>query len=101
MGFPNWTPKRPQSIEHATISSVFTQGGLKRFEISNMIRKGNSGGPVTTKVLGLLGVAQEGAKQDEGNNSCLCVSELDAWLDSLKLARNPGLLPPIRTDALK
>jgi RNA-directed DNA polymerase len=86
LGFPNWTPKRPQSIEHTTISSVFTKGGLKRFEISNMIRKGNSGGPVTTKAFGLLGVAQEGAKQDEGNNACLCVSELDSWLDSLKLA---------------
>jgi RNA-directed DNA polymerase len=51
-----------------------------------MIRKGNSGGPVTTKSFDLIGVAQEGAKQDEGNNACLCVSELDAWLESLKLA---------------
>ncbi|MEX8497508.1 MAG: reverse transcriptase domain-containing protein [Leptothrix ochracea] len=87
LGFPNWTKSRQASIQQATVTSVFTKGALKRFEIDSMIRKGNSGGPVVAAGFGVLGIAQEGATQAEGNNQCLCVSELDNWLDSLHLDR--------------
>lgn len=85
LGFPNWTPKRPHNVVETRVSSVFKKGALQRFEISNLIRKGNSGGPVTSSSYGVLGVAQEGAKQDEGNDQCLCVTELDGWLATLDL----------------
>lgn len=87
LGFPNWSPGRPPSLVPTSVTSVFPKGSLKRFEVSAMIRKGNSGGPITTTTFDLLGVAQEGATQAEGNNQCLCVSEIDAWLDSLVLTK--------------
>jgi RNA-directed DNA polymerase len=77
LGFPNWTKGKGENIAHTTVATVFPKGALQRFEINTMIRKGNSGGPVTTNDLGLWGVAQEGASQSDGNNQCLCVSELD------------------------
>ena len=85
LGFPNWSPGRPVTLQQTTISSVFPRKGLAKFEVSNMIRKGNSGGPVVSGAFELLGVAQEGATQANGNNECLCTSELDSWLETLDL----------------
>lgn len=83
LGFPNWDPSRTtHSLFETKVSSLYRKGDLDRFEIDSNIRKGNSGGPVTSSDFDVLGVAQEGAKQDEGNNQCLSVTELDAWLDS-------------------
>lgn len=81
LGFPNWSPGKRENVDQTTVATVFPKGALQRFEINSMIRKGNSGGPVTASSFGLWGVAQEGATQAKGNNQCLCVSELDAWLD--------------------
>lgn len=85
IGFPNWSQGRPVTFQLTTILSVFPKKGLVKFEVSNLIRKGNSGGPVTSGAFELLGVAQEGATQSTGNNECLCTSELDRWLDTLDL----------------
>jgi len=84
LGFPNWTKGKRENIDQTTVATVFPMGALKRFEINSMIRKGNSGGPViSAKSFGLWGVAQQGATHETGNNQCLCVSELDAWLNGL------------------
>jgi S1-C subfamily serine protease len=85
LGFPNWSPGRKITTQQTTISSTFPKKGLAKFEVSDVIRKGNSGGPVASDAFELLGVAQEGATQSIGNNECLCVSELDRWLDTLDL----------------
>ena len=85
LGFPNWSAGRPITLQPTTILSVFPKKGLAKFEVSGLIRKGNSGGPVASDAFELLGVAQEGATQSTGNNECLCVSELDRWLDTLDL----------------
>ena len=85
LGFPNWSPGRPITLQPTTILSVFPRKGLAKFEVSDLIRKGNSGGPVVSDAFELLGVAQEGATQSTGNNECLRASELDSWLDSLDL----------------
>ena len=85
IGFPNHTAARPVTMQQTSILGVFRKGALAKFEVSDLIRKGNSGGPVVSEKFELLGVAQEGATQAFGNNECLCVSELDRWLDSLDL----------------
>lgn len=83
IGFPNWTAGRPATVQSTKILSVFPKKALAKFELTDLIRKGNSGGPIASDGFNLLGVAQEGATQASGNNERLCVSELDTWLDTL------------------
>lgn len=85
IGFPNWSPGRPHNTQSSTVTSVFPKKGLTKFEVSSLIRKGNSGGPIACLEFGLLGVAQEGATQAVGNNEGISVGELDKWLQSLDL----------------
>lgn len=85
IGFPNWTAGRPPVVEKTTITTVFPRRGLARFEVSSLIRKGNSGGPIVSDKFELLGIAQEGATQETGNNEVLSFSELDNWLKSVDL----------------
>ncbi|MFT4438140.1 reverse transcriptase domain-containing protein [Caballeronia sp. 15715] len=80
IGFPNWNRGRRANIEPAVVTARFPRTGLQRFEINQLIRKGNSGGPVVDELFRVAGVAQQGAQQDAGNNECLCVAELDAWI---------------------
>lgn len=86
IGFPNWTAGRPPSVEPTTITTVFPRKGLTRFEVNSMIRKGNSGGPIASAKFELLGIAQEGATQETGNNEGLSVAEIDKWLEGIDLA---------------
>lgn len=86
IGFPNWSAGRPANVESTTVTNVYPKKGLAKFEVGNLIRKGNSGGPITSEAFELLGVAQEGAKQDAGNNEALSVNELDSWLANVDLA---------------
>ena len=85
IGFPNWSPGRPPSVEPTRITSVFPKNGITKFDVSSLIRKGNSGGPIASSEFELLGVAQEGATQATGNNEGLSVEELDKWLESVDL----------------
>ena len=80
IGFPNWNNGRRANIEPAIVTVRFPRTGLQRFEINQLIRRGNSGGPVVDELFRVAGVAQQGAQQDAGNNECLCVMELDAWI---------------------
>lgn len=86
IGFPNWTPGRSATIEPTAVTAVFPKKGLTKFEVSSLIRKGNSGGPIASAGFELLGVAQEGATQETGNNEGLAAGELDSWLDGVNLA---------------
>ncbi|HDR9217350.1 TPA: trypsin-like peptidase domain-containing protein [Burkholderia vietnamiensis] len=90
IGFPNWNNGRRANIETAVVTARFPRTGLQRFEINQLIRKGNSGGPVVDELFRVAGVAQQGAQQDAGNNECLCVVELDAWIAEYEAT----LLPP-------
>lgn len=62
IGFPNWSAGRPPIVEPTTVTSVFPKKSLTKFEVSSLIRKGNSGGPIASAKFELLGVAQEGAR---------------------------------------
>lgn len=84
-GYPNWNHGRNVDLQQTSITNVFPRAGLWRIDIATLIRKGNSGGPLIDKSCHLLGIAQEGALQDRGNNECLHVMELDQWLDSLQI----------------
>lgn len=96
IGFPNWSRGRPANLQPAPLLSRFTRSGLLRFEIGVNIRQGNSGGPFVDALFRVGGIAQQGSRQDEGNDECLCVSVLNEWLDnydaSVKLSNLlPGL----------
>ncbi len=82
IGFPNWSPGRPADQVRSSVTNTFIRQGLQRLEIDTLIRQGNSGGPFVDELFRVAGVAQQGARQDAGNNECLTVGELDAWLDS-------------------
>ncbi len=83
IGFPNWSPGRTANQVQAGVLSRYARSGLQRFEISQNIRQGNSGGPYVDELYRVAGVAQQGSRQDGGNDECLCISELDSWLASL------------------
>ncbi|MCD6704918.1 MAG: trypsin-like peptidase domain-containing protein [Thiobacillus sp.] len=84
MGFPNWSPGRRVNQTKADVLSCYARSALKRFEISTNIRQGNSGGPFVDESYRVAGVAQQGARQDAGNDECLCVTDLDAWIAQWK-----------------
>lgn len=92
IGFPNWNNGRRANIEQAVVTARFPRTGLQRFEINQLIRKGNSGGPFVDELFRVGGVAQQGAQQDAGNNECLCVAELDAWIAAYEATLVPS--PP-------
>jgi RNA-directed DNA polymerase len=85
VGYPNWSPGRVANQVSAIVQSRYNRSGLARFEISSTIRQGNSGGPFLDNQFRLAGIAQQGATQQSGNDECMCVSELDGWLDGLSL----------------
>lgn len=80
IGFPNWNPGRRANLDEAVVTVRLPRTGLQRIEINQLIRKGNSGGPFVDELYRVAGVAQQGAQQDDGNNECLCVMELDRWI---------------------
>lgn len=83
IGFPNWSPGRSANHTEARVLSIYPRSGLRRFEVSANIRQGYSGGPFVDELFRVAGVAQQGSKQDEGNDECLCVTELDSWLSEM------------------
>ncbi|WP_412770674.1 reverse transcriptase domain-containing protein, partial [Ralstonia solanacearum] len=90
IGFPNWSPGRRANVEPAIVTNRFRRSALQRVEINQLIRKGNSGGPYVDELFRVAGVAQKGATQDDGNNECLCVAELDAWINASGEAPPPA-----------
>lgn len=94
IGFPNWSPGRPANQSKADVLSYYPRSGLKRFEISTNIRQGNSGGPFVDEFFRVAGIAQQGARQDGGNDECLCVTELDAWVAQWKAATTASISAP-------
>lgn len=84
--YPNWSNGRYAYQTAAVVQGRYPRSGLKRFEISTLIRQGSSGAPFVGTQFNLAGVAQQGATQSSGNDECLCVTELDTWLASIPSA---------------
>lgn len=84
LGFPNWqTSKREYTHDQGRVIGHLKSNSYERIEINTLIRQGNSGGPLVDELFRVVGMAQKGAKQDSGNNECLCVTEMEKWLKSV------------------
>lgn len=75
-GFPFHNPGKSLSTAEGKIRSRYRRYGIAHFDISALIRKGNSGGPVLDGQLRVVGVATEGERQDGGNNAVVQLPEL-------------------------
>ncbi|MDE2599062.1 MAG: trypsin-like peptidase domain-containing protein [Rhodocyclaceae bacterium] len=80
IGFPNHTTDKRPNFVNSEVLNVYEIKDRTYIEISENIRQGNSGGPYVDENYRLAGVAQQGSKQDSGNDACLCVTELEQWL---------------------
>lgn len=87
IGFPNHSPGKPANYLDERVLNRYVRSGLNRFDITGAgsIRKGNSGGPFVDESYRVAGVAQEGAKHEEGSDQCLCLIELDKWLSEFEV----------------
>lgn len=81
LGFPNYSPGKSLSAVGSNVTSKYVTFSKKLFEIRDMIRSGNSGGPIINDEFHVIGVAMQGANQSSGNNEALSVEELGPWLD--------------------
>lgn len=98
VGFPNHSPGKRANFLEEKVLNRYARTGLKRFDITGAgsIRQGNSGGPFVDEFYRVAGVAQQGAKQDCGNDECLCFTSLNDWLaewqaDLAPLAEEPSI----------
>jgi hypothetical protein len=76
VGFPFHTPGKSLSIAEGKIRSRYRHFGIENYDITSLIRQGNSGGPVLNSDFHVVGVAKEGERQDGGNNGVLILAEL-------------------------
>jgi S1-C subfamily serine protease len=84
MGFPAYKLGQSAYLADGKIASVYTQSGVKKFEIDILIREGNSGGPVLNSNFDVIGIAAEGAEKTGGNNAVIRICELSGLLEQKK-----------------
>jgi len=82
LGFPAYAPGQSHFLVDSKIAKMYTQNGVNKFEIDQLIREGNSGGPIINSDSKVAGIALEGARKEAGNNGCLLISEIDKVLRS-------------------
>ena len=85
VGFPNYTPGKTLTILGAAVGNLYKQFAKQHFEIDQLIRQGQSGGPVVDDDFQLVGIAKEGATQEQGNNAVLAATELISVLSPLPI----------------
>lgn len=64
------------NIIDGKICNVYTEHGVKMYDIDAQIQHGNSGGPVFGTTHEIIGVAKKGAEGIRGSNSVVAISEL-------------------------
>ena len=97
LGFPNWAPARKVHNDvECVVTSKFPRSALNRIEVNAPVRKGNSGGPLVDNLFRVAGVAQLGATQADGNDECLCITEVEEWIKVAlaALAESPPKVVP-------
>lgn len=95
IGFPNHTAGKRANFLNENVLNRYARSALERIEITGSIRQGNSGGPFVDEHYRVAGVAQQGARQDYGNDECLCVTILDKWLSEWKAASSPATIQSV------
>lgn len=77
LGYPSYSPGKGLHVAPTTISAgEFKRHGVNSFEIAQMIREGNSGGPVINDAGKVIGIAVEGASKDSGHNLVVDIREV-------------------------
>lgn len=80
LGFPGFAPGHEHYIVDSKVAQFYVHGAIDKFEISDQIREGNSGGPIINENSEVVGIATEGAHKDGGKNGCLMISEIASIL---------------------
>lgn len=80
VGFPNHSRGRPITKKASQVLHVYPRHGLPRIEVGDMVQKGISGGPLIDGEKHVIGVLQQGANQDSGNNEALAAYAVTEWL---------------------
>jgi V8-like Glu-specific endopeptidase len=76
VGFPFPSIGKNLSFAEGKIRTRYRRYEKQHYDITALIRQGNSGGPVLDKDFQVVGVAKEGELQDHGNNGVLQVQEV-------------------------
>jgi V8-like Glu-specific endopeptidase len=76
VGYPSHSLGKSISIADGKIRSRYRSNKFLHIDITAPIRKGNSGGPVLSSTLQVIGVAKDGETLDRGNNGVLRIDEL-------------------------
>ena len=92
-GFPSYGPGDRLNIRKGTISSLLTKHAVSLIEVSQMLGKGMSGGPLMTENHMVLGIIHKGGPvayfdQNDGSVSeqrqfAVAISELSRWASDL------------------
>jgi len=82
LGFPQYAFGQSYFMVDSKVAKIYPQNGVPKFEIANLIREGNSGGPIINKESMVIGIALEGARKKKGNNGCLVIHEIDQIMNS-------------------
>ncbi len=76
VGYPFHNPGKSLSIAEGKIRSRYRNYTLHHYDITPLIRQGNSGGPVLDRDFRVIGVAKDGELQNGGNNGVLKLEEV-------------------------
>lgn len=84
VGFPNHGyGKKISRINTEVTVTQYPKNGVQYIDVRDMIRQGNSGGPVVNNSFEIIGMAVEGATQADGDNGVIAISEIDTIIKSL------------------
>lgn len=100
IGFPAYIKgNRPDFLPESVLNKLEPSKGRKIITITGAgaIRPGNSGGPFVDLRFKVLGVAQQGAYNGVGHDTCLDASILDNWLQCWADKGAPSLEPLLTT----
>lgn len=76
VGFPDHRPSKSLAHMKGGVVTPVKKNAYAHFEIEQLIRVGNSGGPVLNADLSVIGMAKEGVKQEGGGNNVLSIQEI-------------------------
>lgn len=84
VGFPNHGHgKKISRINTQITVAQYPKSGVQFINVKDTICQGNSGGPVINSAKEVVGIAVEGATQEDGDNGVVVVSEIDAVIKTI------------------
>ncbi|MDP2230494.1 trypsin-like serine protease [Methylotenera sp.] len=84
VGFPNHGHgKKISRINTQITVAQYPKSGVQFINVKDTICQGNSGGPVINSAKEVVGIAVEGATQEDGDNGVVVVAEIDAVIKTI------------------